>query len=83
MTKLIVNITIQGTIETEGEAPLDENFAKELKLRRLTKGLTMVQLAKLSGVSPSHIGRIERGERAPSYSIAVKLKKALGEVKEV
>ena len=82
MTKLIVNLTIQGTIRTEeDETLIDANFAKELKLRRLTKGLTMAQLSKLSGVSASHIGRIERGERVPSYGIAIKLKRALEEGK--
>ena len=80
MARYIVSLTIKGTIETE-EASIDEDFAKELKLRRLTKGLTMVQLSKLSGVSSSHIGRLERGERAPSYEIAMKLKRALEEGK--
>ena len=85
MTKIIVDLTIQGSIKIEEDEPhdvlkmelIDADFAKELKLRRLTKGLTMVQLSKLSGVSASHIGRIERGERVPSYKIMVKLKKAL------
>lgn len=80
MTKLIVNLTIQGTIRIEEDETLvDAGSAEELKLRRLTKGLTMVQLSKLSGVSPSHIGRIERGERTLRYEIAMKLKRALEE----
>jgi len=78
MTKIIVDLTIQGTIRTEEDETLvDANFAKELKLRRLTKGLTMAQLSKLSGVSASHIGRLERGERTLRYEIVMKLKKAL------
>ena len=88
VTKIIVNLTIQGTIDIpEGGASLVEEevfgkvFGKELRLRRLTRELTMVRLGKLSGVSPSHIGRIERGERAPSYEIAMKLKRALEEGK--
>ena len=32
----------------------------------------------MSGVSPSHLGRIERGERFPSASILRKLAKPLG-----
>ena len=87
MPKFIVNLTIQGIVETtEDMEPLDilsprkynEDFAKELKLHRHAKGLTLHQLSKLSGVSPSHIGRIERGERSPNYLIAIKLRKALG-----
>ena len=43
MTKLIVNLTIQGTIKIEeDEILVDAGSAEELKLRRLTKGLTMV-----------------------------------------
>ena len=91
MPKFNVNLTIQGTIETVEENvelldifPLDilsrkhnEDFVKELRLRRLTKGLTLAQLSMLSGVSASHIARIERGERLPGYRIAIKLKETL------
>lgn len=76
MPKFIVNLTIQGTIETE-ESPVDSNFAKQLRLRRLTEGLTIHQLSKSSGISASHITRIERGERAPGYRVVVKLREAL------
>jgi transcriptional regulator with XRE-family HTH domain len=36
------------------------------------------ELAEKSGVSPSHLGRIERGERFPSAVILRKLAKPLG-----
>ncbi len=40
--------------------------------------LTLQELANTSGVSPSHLGRIERGDRFPSASILRKIAKPLG-----
>lgn len=44
---------------------------------REEKGLSQEQLARISGVSASHIGYIENGEREPTISILCKLAKAL------
>lgn len=49
-----------------------------IKQRRLMKGFTLEQLGEISGVSPSHLGRIERGERFPSARILRRLAKPLG-----
>lgn len=49
-----------------------------IKQRRLMRGFTLEQLGEISGVSPSHLGRIERGERFPSARILRKLAKPLG-----
>jgi transcriptional regulator with XRE-family HTH domain len=40
--------------------------------------LTLRELATTSGVSSSHLGRIERGERFPSARILCKIAKPLG-----
>lgn len=40
--------------------------------------MTLQQLAAASGVSASHLGRIERGERFPSARILRKIAKPLG-----
>jgi len=48
-----------------------------VKQRRLMAGLTLEQLSVMSGVSPSHLGRIERGQRFPSASILQKIAKPL------
>ena len=40
--------------------------------------LTLQELAVMSGVSASHLGRIERGERFPSARILRKIAKPLG-----
>src|SRR3989304_10253864 len=49
-----------------------------LKRQRLSVPLTVRKVAMLSGISPSYLGRIERGERFPSASILRKMAKPLG-----
>jgi len=49
-----------------------------LKQRRVMIPLTLRGLAAISGMSSSHLGRIERGERFPSASILRKIAKPLG-----
>ena len=49
-----------------------------LRQQRLTLLLTLQELAAKSGVSASHLGRIERGERFPSAHILRKIAKPLG-----
>ena len=51
---------------------------KVIKQRRLMAELTLSELSAMSGVSISHLGRIERGERFPSASVLRKLAKPLG-----
>ena len=48
-----------------------------IKQRRVTVPLTLQELATKSGVSSSHLGRIERGERYPSASVLRKIAKPL------
>ncbi len=52
-------------------------ISKTLKQRRLSLELTLRELAARSGVSLSHLGRIERGERFPSGHILRKIAKPL------
>ena len=54
------------------------NLGLLLKQQRLRIPLTLRELTDLSGVSSSHIGRIERGERFPSASILRRIAKHLG-----
>ena len=49
-----------------------------LKQRRVMIPLTLRGLAAISGMSPSHLGRIERGERFPSALILRKIAEPLG-----
>ncbi len=55
-----------------------EEFGKIIKQQRVMKPLMLQELARMSGVSQSHLGRIERGERFPSAAILRKIAKPLG-----
>ncbi len=55
-----------------------QNLGRMLKQQRVMIPLTLQELAAISGVSSSHLGRIERGERFPSASILRKIAKPLG-----
>ena len=48
-----------------------------IKQQRLSLSLTLQELADKAGVSASHLGRIERGERFPSAHILRKIAKPL------
>lgn len=51
---------------------------------REKKGLSQSKLSKLSGVSSSHIGYLENGEREPTISVLCKIAKALNvDIKEL
>jgi transcriptional regulator with XRE-family HTH domain len=58
----------------------DNNYdlGKIIKQQRINTPLTLQELAAESGVSSSHLGRIERGERFPSARILRKIAKPLG-----
>ena len=56
----------------------NENLGKIIKKQRVMMSLTMRELAERSGVSASHLGRIEREEQFPSARILRKIAKPLG-----
>jgi len=47
----------------------NKNLGRIIKQRRIVVELTLGELSTRSGVSSSHLGRIERGERFPSARI--------------
>jgi len=49
-----------------------------LRRRRVMIPLTLQELGRAAGVSPSHLGRIERGGRFPSARILGRIAKPLG-----
>ena len=55
-----------------------KSLASMLKDHRVSRSLTLRELAVSSSVSTSHLGRIERGERFPSAQILRKMAKPLG-----
>lgn len=56
----------------------NQNLGRIIKQQRLLSGLTLRELANSSGVSSSHIGRIERGERFPSAHVLRHIARHLG-----
>ena len=61
---------------------MDSNYRNHIggiiKQQRISMPLTLQELAGKAGVSASHLGRIERGERFPSAHILRKIAKPLG-----
>ncbi len=54
------------------------DLGKIIKQQRVMIPMTLSELSAAAGVSSSHLGRIERGERYPSASILRKVAKPLG-----
>jgi transcriptional regulator with XRE-family HTH domain len=59
-------------------ADTNSDFGRIIKQQRVSFQLTLQQLSEKSGVSPSHLGRIERGQRFPSAHILRKIAQPLG-----
>lgn len=57
---------------------VETGIGKIIKQKRISIPLTLNELSSSSGVSQSHIGRIERGERLPSARVLRKFAKPLG-----
>ncbi len=49
-----------------------------IRQQRVSIPLTLQELATMSGVSASHLGRMERGDRFPSAHVLRKIAKPLG-----
>lgn len=54
-----------------------QNLGTIVRRQRNRLGLTLVGLAAESGVSPSHLGRIENAQRYPSPNVLRKIAKPL------
>ncbi len=55
-----------------------KDLGKVLKQHRVMMSLTLYEVSRAANVSPSHLGRIERGERYPSARVLRRLAKPLG-----
>jgi transcriptional regulator with XRE-family HTH domain len=55
-----------------------QNLGKILRQQRQAANLTLYDLSAASGVSPSHLGRIEKGDRYPSAGVLQRIAKPLG-----
>lgn len=56
----------------------NNDLGRIIKQQRVTVPLTLQELAAISNVSSSHLGRVERGERFPSARILRRIAKPLG-----
>ncbi len=56
----------------------NNNLGEVIKERRKSKKLKLRQVTAMSGVSTSHLGRIEKGKRFPSIHTLRKLAEPLG-----
>ena len=75
--KIIIEATV--TIRDDGDLPTTGDFGEWLRKERAVRGLSMKSLSQVSGVSYSHICRVEKGERVPTYNIIRKLRMALAQ----
>ena len=57
---------------------VSQNLGRIVKQQRIAGGLTLRELSARSGVSSSHLGRVERGERFPSAHILQRIASPLG-----
>jgi len=55
-----------------------KNLGRIIKQQRVAIPLTLTELSARSGVSPSHLSRIEKGERSPSAHVLRRIAKPLG-----
>ena len=55
-----------------------ENLGTIIRQRRVIVPLTLQELGAMAGVSASHLGRIEKGDRFPSARVLRKVAKPLG-----
>lgn len=56
---------------------ITSDIGKTIRSHRVTIPLTLQELSSQSGVSSSHLGRIERGERFPSATVLKKIAQPL------
>jgi transcriptional regulator with XRE-family HTH domain len=56
----------------------DYGLGRIIRQSRVLASLTLKELSRLSGVSPSYLGRIENNKRFPSASVLRKIARPLG-----
>jgi transcriptional regulator with XRE-family HTH domain len=62
---------------TTFDAELAQAFGAAVRALRIERGIAQETLANLAGVERSHMGKIERGEHAPTLAIIFKIADAL------
>ncbi|MDR0780087.1 MAG: helix-turn-helix domain-containing protein [Pseudomonadales bacterium] len=62
---------------TTFDAELAQAFGAAVRALRTERGIAQEMLANLAGVERSHMGKVERGEHAPTLAIIFKIADAL------
>jgi transcriptional regulator with XRE-family HTH domain len=65
----------RGSITYDAESAAA--FGAVVREERIRQGIAQETLSHLAGVERSHLGKIERGEHAPSLPVILKLSRAL------
>lgn len=60
------------------DAPTALAFGSAVRERRMAIGVAQEELALLSGIDRSFVGKLERGENQPSLVLILRLARALG-----
>lgn len=62
---------------TTFDAELAQAFGAAVRALRTERGIAQETLANLAGIERSHMGKIERGEHAPTLAVIFKIASAL------
>ncbi|MGG2538512.1 helix-turn-helix domain-containing protein [Pseudomonas aeruginosa] len=62
---------------TTFDAELAQAFGAAVRALRTERGIAQETLANLAGVERSHMGKVERGEHAPTLAVIFKIAGAL------
>jgi len=62
---------------TTFDAELAQAFGAAVRALRTERGIAQETLANLAGIERSHMGKIERGEHAPTLAVIFKIAGAL------
>jgi transcriptional regulator with XRE-family HTH domain len=53
-------------------------FGQLLRTTRRAHNMGLAKLAEKVGIGPKHLGRVERGEKSPSFELIIALANAMG-----
>lgn len=62
---------------TTFDAELAQAFGAAVRALRTERGIAQETLANLAGIERSHVGKVERGEHAPTLAVIFKIAGAL------
>ena len=57
---------------------IQQQIGGRIRKKRIETGLSQEQVALLSGVTPTYLGQVERGERNPTVGFLEKVAESLG-----